>query len=295
MNIDQLNRMQNDQGFIAALDQSGGSTPKSLAAYGISQDTYHGEDEMFDLVHQMRSRIIASPVFDGEHILAVILFKQTMERQIEGIDTADYLWQRKSIVPFLKVDNGLVDQADGVQLMKPIPELASLLEEAKSKHVFGTKMRSFIKEYNETGLRQIVDQQFALADEITVAGLLPIIEPEVDINAAGRSEIEARLQDMLITNLDRLHDDQKVMLKLSLPEQDDFYKPLIAHPKVVRVVALSGGYDRDTANARLVRNHGLIASFSRALLEGLQVNQSQDEFDEILRSSIYSIYRASIT
>lgn len=295
MNTDQLQRMRHDQGFIAALDQSGGSTPKALTAYGIDENTYHDEAEMYDLVHQMRTRIITSPAFSSQHILAAILFKQTMRSQIEGTDTADYLWQQKGVVPFLKIDDGLAEVSAGVQLMKPMPELPELLNEAKAKHIFGTKMRSVIKEYNEEGIAQVVDQQFVVARQIIDAGLVPIIEPEVDINATDKAKIEQRLRDLLLAALDALDPAQLVILKLTIPTEDNFYALLMDHSNVVRVVALSGGYSREDANEKLVRNHGLIASFSRALSEGLYAQQSDDEFNSTLQASIDSIYRASIT
>lgn len=294
MNIDQLNRMKNDKGFIAALDQSGGSTPKALAAYGIPETAYANEAEMFDLVHQMRTRIVTSPAFDRDYILGAILFKETMRRQIDGVDTVDYLWQQKGIVPFLKIDDGLAELSDGVQLMKSMPELASLLEEANAKHIFGTKMRSVIKENNQKGIKQIVDQQFELAKQISAVGLVPIIEPEVDIHADDKAGIEALLRDLLQASLNTLAKDQLVMLKLTIPTEDNFYQSLMSHPNVVRVVALSGGYSRDEANERLARNNGLIASFSRALAEGLRAEQADDEFNQTLKASIESIYKASI-
>lgn len=287
--------MQHDQGFIVALDQSGGSTPGTLALYGVPETSYSNEDEMYDLVHQMRSRIITSPAFDSQHILGTILFKQTMRSQIDGVYTADYLWDKKGVVPFLKIDNGLLDQANGVQLLKPIPELNDLLNEAKERHIFGTKMRSLIKEYDENGIAQVVDQQFELARQISDAGFVPIIEPEVDINATDKVKIEALLRDLLQKALDSLAQQQLVMLKLTIPSEDNFYAPLMEHPNVIRVVALSGGYSRDDANERLSRNHGLIASFNRALSEGLTVDQTDDEFNSTLKTSVDSIYQASIT
>jgi len=287
--------MQHDQGFIVALDQSGGSTPGTLALYGVPETSYSNEDEMYDLVHQMRSRIITSPAFDNQHILGTILFKQTMRSRIDGIYTADYLWDIKKVVPFLKIDNGLLDQANGVQLLKPIPELNDLLNEAKERHIFGTKMRSLIKEYDENGIAQVVDQQFELARQISDAGFVPIIEPEVDINATDKVKIEALLRDLLQKALDSLAQQQLIMLKLTIPSEDNFYAPLMEHPNVIRVVALSGGYSRDDANERLSRNHGLIASFNRALSEGLTVDQTDDEFNSTLKTSVDSIYQASIT
>lgn len=294
MNTEQLQRMKTGQGFIAALDQSGGSTPKALAAYGIAENKYSSEAEMYNLVHQMRTRIITSPAFDSQYILGAILFKQTMRSQIEGLDTGDFLWQRKGIVPFLKIDDGLAEQADGVQLMKPMPELAELLKEARKKNIFGTKMRSVIKELNEEGIAKVVDQQFEIARQIMAAGLVPIIEPEVDIHAPDKAKIEGVLRDKLLASLNTLDADQLVMLKLTIPSEDNFYAPLIAHPNVVRVVALSGGYSREEANEKLARNHGLIASFSRALGENLHADQTNEEFDAVLRETIEGIYKASI-
>ncbi|TAK89536.1 fructose bisphosphate aldolase [Patescibacteria group bacterium] len=295
MQHEQLERIQHGKGFIAALDQSGGSTPKALENYGITEDAYSNEDEMFDLVHQMRSRIIQSPAFTGEHILGAILFKATMERQIDGLDTADFLWQSKQIVPFLKIDNGLAEEVDGVQLMKPMPELAQLLDRAKQKHIFGTKMRSVIKENNADGIARVVDQQFELARQIIAAGLVPIIEPEVDIHAADKDVIEAVLKSELKEGLDGLRDDELVMFKLTLPEEDDLYHEFTAHPKVIRVVALSGGYAAKEANERLSRNHDVIASFSRVLAEGLSVDQTDEEFDATLQATVDSVYEASLT
>lgn len=294
MNNEQLQQMKSGQGFIAALDQSGGSTPKALAAYGVAEETYNSEEEMYDLVHQMRTRIVTSPAFTNNHILGAILFKQTMRSSIDGLLTADYLWNQKHIVPFLKIDDGLDELKDGVQLMKPMPELMELLEEANDKHIFGTKMRSVIKEYNEVGIAQAVSQQFEVARQIIAAGLVPIIEPEVDIHAADKSAIEHRLRDLLTEYLDMLQSDQLVMLKLTIPTDDNLYESLINHPNVVRVVALSGGYEREEANQLLARNHGLIASFSRALSEGLSAQQSDDEFNATLGTSIDAIYQASI-
>jgi fructose-bisphosphate aldolase, class I len=295
MREQQLNRIRHDKGFIAALDQSGGSTPKALAAYGIPESAYSTEDQMFDLVHQMRTRIMTSPAFTGEHILGAILFKATMERQIEGLDSADYLWQRKQILPFLKIDNGLADEADGVQLMKPMPELDQLLNMAVHKNIFGTKMRSVIKQLNPSGITRVVEQQFECAGRIAAAGLLPIIEPEVDINAHDKAAIEQELCRQLRPYLDQLPPDQLVMLKLTLPEQDDLYQPFTEHPRVARVAALSGGYDQQEACARLSRNHGVIASFSRVLAEGLHADQTPEQFDAHLSDTIASVYRASLT
>ena len=295
MNSDQLNRMKNDKGFIAALDQSGGSTPKALAAYGVTNDAYHSEDEMYRLVHQMRTRMMTNPAFNSASILGAILFKQTMRSLVEGLPTADYLWGHKGIVPFLKVDNGLADLIDGVQIMKPMPDLPELLQEAVRYHIFGTKMRSVIKENNDAGIRQVVDQQFSLAKRIIAAGLLPIVEPEVDIHAPDKLAIEHRLRAHILQALDELAPEQQVMLKLTIPTEIDFYNGFIEHPRVVRVVALSGGYSRDEAVQRLAQQHGLIASFSRALSEGLRVDQSDEEFGSTLQSSIRDIVKASET
>lgn len=295
MHDEQLNRMKHDKGFIAALDQSGGSTPKALESYGVSEDAYSGEDQMYDLVHQMRSRIITSAAFTGERILGAILFKATMERQIEGLDSADYLWQRKQIIPFLKIDNGLADESGGVQLMKPMPELDQLLERAVQKNIFGTKMRSVIKQLNSESIASVVEQQFEYAHQIISAGLVPIIEPEVDIHAADKAAIEQELQKQLQTHLDSLAEDQLVMLKLTLPEQDNLYLPFTEHPRVVRVVALSGGYGPDEANDRLSHQHNVIASFSRVLAVGLSVDQTPEQFDATLKATIDSVYQASIT
>ena len=283
------------KGFIAALDQSGGSTPKALRLYGIEEDQYSGESEMFDRIHEMRSRIITSPAFNGDRILGAILFEMTMDRQIEGRDTAEYLWQEKQVVPFLKVDKGLADEADGAQVMKPIPDLDDLLARAKAKGVFGTKMRSVIKLADQAGVDAVVDQQFEIGRQILAAGLVPIIEPEIDIKSPQKAEAEALLKAGILRQLESIGDDQVIMLKLTLPEQDDFYQELVQHPKVLRVVALSGGYSREEANERLARNHGVVASFSRALTEGLTAQQSDDEFNAALDASIKSIYEASLT
>lgn len=290
-----LNKVRTGQGFIAALDQSGGSTPKALQLYGIEDDAWSNDDEMFDLMHAMRTRIVTSPSFDGDRVLGAILFEQTMDRSIDGIGSAEYLWSRKNVVPFLKVDRGLADVADGVQVMKPIPGLRELCERADGLGVFGTKMRSVVQLANEAGVNAIVDQQFDVAKEIIAAGLVPIIEPEVDIHSPEKAAAEELLRDRITVQLDELGDDQPVMLKLSIPTVDDFYADLIAHPKVVRVVALSGGYPRDDANERLSRQHGMIASFSRALTEGLSAGQSDDEFDATLSATIDGIFAASIT
>ena len=294
MNKEQFDIMKNRKGFIAALDQSGGSTPKALALYGISEDSYNGEEEMFTLVHEMRSRIVTSPAFSSEHILGAILFEQTMDRKIDDLYTADYLWEKKRIVPFLKVDKGLDAEADGVQLMKPNPDLDTLLAHANERHIFGTKMRSVIKSANREGIKKVVAQQFEVGKQIIAAGLIPIIEPEVDIHSADKAESETILKEELVLALDALNPDQFVMLKLSIPTVDDFYKELIAHLQVVRVVALSGGYSREEANEKLTHNPGLIASFSRALSEGLSAGLSDDEFRTTLADSIQSIYDASM-
>lgn len=283
------------EGFIAALDQSGGSTPKALAAYGVPEDAYSGEDEMFDAMHAMRSRIITSPSFGGDRILGAILFEGTMDRQIDGRGSAEFLWTDKQVVPFLKVDKGLVDAADGVQVMKPIPGLDELLARAVDKGVFGTKMRSVIQLADKGGVDAVVDQQFEIGHQILGAGLVPIIEPEVDIHSAEKAAAEELLRAGILRQLDGVPGDQQVMLKLTLPEEDDFYAELVEHPKVLRVVALSGGYPRDEANEKLARNHGVIASFSRALTDGLTAQQTDAEFDAMLDDTIESIYTASTT
>jgi fructose-bisphosphate aldolase, class I len=294
MSTEQFTKAQRGAGFIAALDQSGGSTPKALKLYGIAEDSYSGDAEMFDLVHQMRTRIITSPSFDGDRILGAILFEDTMDRQIEGRDTADYLWNVKQVVPFLKVDKGLADEQDGAQVMKPIPGLDELLARARDKGVFGTKMRSVIKLPGE-GLQQVVDQQFEIGRQILAAGLVPIIEPEVDIHSPQKAEAEEQLKAALTAGLDGLGDDQHVMLKLTLPSVDDLYRDLVSHPRVLRVVALSGGYSRDEACEKLAANHGVIASFSRALTEGLTAQQSDEEFNATLDAAITAIAKASNT
>lgn len=291
----QFEKVANAEGFIAALDQSGGSTPKALRLYGVEESSYSGDEEMFSLVHQMRTRIVTSPSFDGRRVLAAILFENTLDRDIEGQSSASYLWEKKNVVPFLKVDKGLAAEEDGVQLMKPIYDLSPLLEKAKSRGIFGTKMRSVIKEANAAGIARLVDQQFDVAKQIVAAGLIPIIEPEIDIHSSTKAESEALLKIELLKQLDALQSDQKVMLKLTLPEQVDFYQECIAHPNVVRVVALSGGYSRDEANSRLAENTGMIASFSRALTEGLSAQQSDAEFNAMLDASIESIFQASRT
>jgi fructose-bisphosphate aldolase class I len=295
MNTEQFERVRTGEGFIAALDQSGGSTPKALKLYGIDESTYSGDDEMFGLMHQMRSRMITSPGFNGDRVLGAILFEGTMDREIEGRGSADYLWSVKRVVPFLKVDKGLVDEADGVQVMKPMPGLDDLLARARDKGVFGTKMRSVIKHADAAGIDAVVEQQFEVGRQILAAGLMPIIEPEVDINSATKQEAEALLKSAILAQLDQQPADQPVMLKLTLPNVDDFYLDLVQHPRVLRVVALSGGYSRDDANARLARNHGIIASFSRALTEGLSAQQSDDEFNTTLDAAIASIFAASRT
>lgn len=290
-----LQKVRTGRGFIAALDQSGGSTPKALGLYGIENDAWSSEDEMFDLMHAMRSRIVTSPAFSGERVLGAILFEQTMDRQIEGVGSAEYLWSIKHVVPFLKVDKGLADVADGAQVMKPIGGLTELCERAVGLGVFGTKMRSVVQLANATGVDAVVDQQFEVAAEIIAAGLVPIIEPEVDIHSPEKETAEGLLRDRIALRLDELSADQTVMLKLSIPTVDNFYSDLIVHPRVARVVALSGGYPRDEANERLSRNHNMIASFSRALTEGLSAQQSDDEFDAALAGTIDGIYAASIT
>lgn len=288
-------KFRNQPGFIAALDQSGGSTPKALKLYGIPESGYSGEVQMMDLIHAMRTRIITSPAFNGDRVLAAILFENTMDRQIEGRDTAEYLWNVKRVVPILKVDKGLEAEADGVQLMKPMPDLDKLLARAKAKGIFGTKMRSVIKQANPAGIKAIVDQQFAIGRQIIAAGLVPIIEPEVDIHCPDKAAAEALLHDAIKAQLDRLPEGQMVMLKLTIPSKDNLYADLIAHPRVLKVVALSGGYSRHEANERLARQKGMIASFSRALTEGLTAQQSADEFDAALDEAIESIYQASRT
>jgi len=295
MNAEQLQKMQTAPGFIAALDQSGGSTPKALRIYGIGEDAYSNDEEMFDLVHQMRTRIMTSPSFNGDRILGSILFENTMDRMIGNKLTAKYLWEDKQIVPFLKVDKGLEEEQNGVQLMKPIPNLNELLERAKERGVFGTKMRSVIKSANPAGIQAIVEQQFDIAKTILAAGLVPIIEPEIDIHSDTKGECEQLLKPLLLDQLDQLQDGQLVMLKLTLPDQPDFYAECIAHPNVLKVVALSGGYSREEANALLAQNHNMVASFSRALTEGLNAQQTEEEFHAMLDESIASIFEASQT
>lgn len=295
MNQEQLDRMHLGKGFIAALDQSGGSTPKALLDYGISGDRYTNDEEMFELVHEMRARIINCPTFSGERILGAILFEDTMNRTIDGAFTADFLWARKGIVPFLKIDKGLAAPENGVQLMKEIPGLNSLLAKAREKNIFGTKMRSVIKQANEQGIRALVDQQFELGLQIADAGLVPIIEPEVDIRSADKKQSEELLKQEIAKHLSALDKKVQVMLKLSIPTEDDFYRDLMDDAHVVRVVALSGGYAQSEANERLARNHGLIASFSRALSQGLTAQQTDEQFNAMLGGSIQAIYAASIT
>ena len=292
---EQLQKMKAHPGFIAALDQSGGSTPGALRLYGIKEGAWSNEDQMFDIVHQMRTRIITSPSFTGERILAAILFENTMDRDIESRPTADYLWNVKRVVPFLKVDQGLAGEKDGVQLMKPMPALAALLDRGRAKGIFGTKMRSVIKQANRAGIKDIVSQQFEVAWQIIAASLVPIIEPEVDIHCPEKAKAEELLKAGILEQLNQLPGGQLVMLKLTLPEQDDFYADCVRHPNVVRVVALSGGYTRAEADDRLRRNHGVVASFSRALVEGLSAQQSDAEFNALLDKSIQSIFEASNT
>ena len=293
MNIKQLERIQKGKGFVAALDQSGGSTPKALKSYGIDETRYHNEEEMYDLIQAMRSRIITSPAFTSEHILAAILFEKTLDRKIDGLDTADYLWEKKGVVPFLKVDKGLAEQADGVQAMKPIPGLADLLKRAEERRIFGTKMRSVIHEANEKGVKAIVDQQFEIGQQIADAGFVPILEPEVDIHSTTKKEAEKMMLDEIEKHLKALK-DTKIMLKLSIPTVPGFYSGVMTDPSVVRVVALSGGYSRQEADELLKKNPGLIASFSRALLSDLNDAQTQPEFDATLSKAIKEIYAASI-
>jgi fructose-bisphosphate aldolase class I len=295
VNQQMLDKVQNGRGFLAALDQSGGSTPKALRQYGIQESEYSGDEEMFGLIHQMRSRIITSKVFNGDRILGAILFEKTMDGSIEGQGTAEYLWERKQIVPFLKVDKGLADERDGVQVMKPIPGLRELCERAVGHGVFGTKMRSVIKQADKAGVEAIVAQQFEFGAEILQTGLVPILEPEVDIHCPNKAEAEDLLKAGIIRELDKVGGNQQIMLKLTIPTEDGFYSDLIRDPRVLRVVALSGGYSRQDADEKLARNPGLIASFSRALLDGLTAQQSQDEFDKTLDEAISEIYQASLT
>ena len=295
MNNDMMAKVQSGKGFIAALDQSGGSTPKALKLYGVLESEYSGDEQMFDLIHAMRSRIIKSSAFSGERVLGAILFEMTMDRSIDGKGAAEFLWENKGVVPFLKIDKGLADDQDGVQVMKPMPELDALLAKAKKHGVFGTKMRSVIKLANEKGIYDVVRQQFEVGKQIIAAGLVPIIEPEVDINSPQKAEAEVLLKAAILSELNKLSADQNVMLKLTLPNHDGFFAELVKHPRVVRVVALSGGYSREDANKQLAKNAGVIASFSRALTEGLSAKQSDAEFDALLNSAIQGIYDASNT
>jgi fructose-bisphosphate aldolase class I len=295
VNTQQNEKMGSANGFIAALDQSGGSTPKALKLYGIEEDAWSSDEEMFSLVHHMRARIITSPAFNGERILGAILFVNTMNGEIEGHPTAEYLWEEKGVVPILKVDSGLADEADGIQLMKPMPGLDDLLSTAKDKGIFGTKMRSVIKAASPSGIKAIVDQQFEIGQKILDAGLVPIIEPEVDINAEEKASIEDMLKAEIMGHLEQVPAEQQVMLKLTLPEQDNLYRDCVNHPRTLRVVALSGGYSRDESNDRLAKQNGMVASFSRALTEGLSKQQSNEEFNNQLDQSIQSIVDASNT
>lgn len=295
MNQKHLEQMKNGKGFIAALDQSGGSTPKALALYGVSEDQYSNEDEMFDLVHEMRTRIITAPAFDNSHIIGSILFEQTMDREIDGMYTGDYLSEKKGVVPFLKVDKGLAEESNGVQLMKPIDDFDDKLKRANERHIFGTKMRSVIKKANPEGIKAVVDQQFELGQKIIDAGLVPIIEPEVDINSSVKEKCEELLKAEIHSHLDNLGQDELVMLKLTIPTVPNLYKELIEHPNVIRVVALSGGYETEEANEKLKDNNDLVASFSRALTQDLNVSQSDNEFNNELEKAVKSIYEASIT
>jgi fructose-bisphosphate aldolase class I len=288
-----LDKLKTQTGFIAALDQSGGSTPKALRLYGIEESEYSSDEEMFNLVHEMRTRIITSTPFSGERVLGAILFENTLDREIEGLSTAHFLWQKKRVIPFLKVDKGLADESNGVQVMKPMPELDALLAKAVAQDVFGTKMRSVVKLANQQGIKDVVAQQFEVGKQILAAGLVPIIEPEVDINSPEKAEAEALLKLEILTRLNLLQEGEEVMLKLTLPTQANFYKELVDHPRVLKVVALSGGYSRDDANAKLAENQGMIASFSRALTEGVSAKQSEEEFEATLDAAIESIYQAS--
>lgn len=294
MNAIQLEQMKSGKGFIAALDQSGGSTPKALKNYGINDDAWKTDEEMFDLVHQMRTRVIKAPAFKGDRIIAAILFENTMNRKIDDMYTADYLWEKKHVVPILKVDKGLAPLENGVQVMKPIPGLDDLLKQAQKRHIFGTKMRSVVKEFNEAGIKKIADQQFEIAKRIISYGLVPIIEPEVDIHAAEKAKCEEVLKKYLKEDLEKLSKDQKVIFKLTIPTVTNFYADLMTDERVVRVVALSGGYTQDDACKKLAQNHGMIASFSRALLQGLSAKQSDADFDKMLKASVDKIYEASI-
>ena len=293
VNAEQLQKVKTSPGFIAALDQSGGSTPKALRLYGVQENTWSSDEEMFAIVHQMRTRIITSPAFNGDRIIGAILFENTMDREIEGQPTADYLWNVKRVVPFLKVDQGLAAEKDGAQLMKPMPMLPALLDKARAKRIFGTKMRSFIKRADEAGTKNIVIQQFEIAQQIISANLVPIIEPEIDIHCPEKGKAEQLLKAAILEKVNELPDGQFIMLKLTLPEQDNFYAEFVKHPRMLRVVALSGGYSREEANNRLRRNHGVVASFSRALVEGLTAQQSDAEFNAMLDKSIQCIFDAS--
>ena len=292
---DQLDKVRSQDGFIAALDQSGGSTPKALRLYGVGEDAYAGDDEMFGVVHRMRTRIVTSPVFSGDRILGAILFENTLDRDIGGMNSARYLWEEKNVAPFLKVDKGLAPVNDGVQVMNPIPNLSGLLDKANSRNVFGTKMRSVIKSADAAGIERVVNQQFEIGRQIVAAGLMPIIEPEVDINAPDKREAEDLLRDQLLAHLDGLADGENVMFKLTLPEEPGLYQACLEHPNLLRLVALSGGYSREEANRRLAQNPGMVASFSRALTEGLSAQQSDDDFDAMLDASIQAIFDASRT
>jgi fructose-bisphosphate aldolase class I len=293
MNQDQFDKMRDGRGFIAALDQSGGSTPKALKLYGVEESAYSNDEEMFRVVHEMRTRIITSPAFNGDRILAAILFENTMDREIEGKPSGDYLWNVKNVVPIIKIDKGLADEADGAQVMKPMPALDDLLKRAVDKGFFGTKERSFIAEGNDKGVQAVAQQQFEVGKQVAAAGLVPILEPEVSIKASNKAEAETMLKKQLLAGLEDWPSDKNLMFKLTLPEEDNFYSDLVDHPNVVRVVALSGGYSREEANARLARNKGVVASFSRALTEGLSAQQSDDEFNKTLDASIQSIFDAS--
>jgi fructose-bisphosphate aldolase class I len=295
MNGEQQEKVRSGRGFIAALDQSGGSTPKALALYGVTEDQYSGDEQMFDRIHEMRTRIITSPSFTGDRIVGAILFEDTMKREVDGLGTGDYLWSRKGVVPFIKIDKGLADEVDGAQVMKPMPGLDELLKLSVERGMFGTKERSVIKLADPVGVSAVVDQQFEIGRQVLDAGLMPIIEPEVDIHSPEKAKAEGLLKDAISAHLDRLPEGTEVMLKLTLPDEDNFYADLVAHPKVLKVVALSGGYTRDDANELLSRNHGVIASFSRALSEGLHADQSDADFDATLGSAIQAIYQASIT
>ncbi len=295
MNEEQLQKMRDGAGFIAALDQSGGSTPKALKLYGISEDSYSGDEEMFDRIHDMRARIIKSPSFNGDRVLGAILFEKTMDRQIDGLDTGEYLWSKKNIIPFLKIDKGIAEEADGVQLMKPMPGLDELLKRGVARNMFGTKERSVIKLADPAGVEAIAAQQFEIGNQVLRHGLVPILEPEIDIRSPEKAEAEKLLKQALLSGLDRVPEGQQVMFKLTLPEIDGFYTELVEHPKVLRVVALSGGYSRQEANDRLSRQPGVVASFSRALTEGLTAQQSDEEFDAALDASVGSISAASST